>query len=334
MQQMAYGDFRPVADTAGFIIACPQGAAGSDSARIWNIGQDTVLVDDIGFTEAMIDTISAEYNINQDRVYATGHSMGAFFSIHLAGHLSNKIAAIASVCGSMTQYMYDSSDPVHPTPYMEIHGTADPLVPYNGANPLYLSVPEVIEFWVEYNNCNPTPIVTLLPDIDTTDGSTVEHHVYNGGDNGINVEHFKVIGGGHTWPGTVGGNQDINASVEIWNFLSRYDINGLISGLGIDQTYENQISTPVTMSQNYPNLFNTQTTIRFNLEHSGHVILRIYNTSGQLVQTLVDERKASGEHSLVWNGTDANGRMISPGVYFCRIDTPGGYDTKSMIFLK
>jgi polyhydroxybutyrate depolymerase len=324
---MAYGDFRPVADTAGFLVAHPQGAAGSDTARIWNIGQDPTLADDIGFTQAMIDTISAEYNIDPDRIYATGHSMGAFFSILLAGHLSEEIAAIASVCGSMTQYMYDSSDPVHPTPYMEIHGTADPLVPYNGANPLYLPVPEVIEYWVDFNNCNANPIITQIPDIDTTDGSTVEHYVYEGGDNGVHVEHFKVIGGGHTWPGTVGGNQDINGSLEIWKFFSRYDINGLIGGVhGMEETYPNQISS----SQNYPNPFNSQTTIRFALEQSGHVNLKIFDTSGRLIQTLLDEYKSSGEHSVIWNGTG----NLNPGMYIYQIDTDGGYDTKTMIFLK
>jgi hypothetical protein len=175
----------------------------------------------------MIDSIGAEYNIDRDRVYATGHSMGAFFSIHLAGRLSDKVAAIASVCGSMTQVMYDSSAPVHPMPYLEVHGTADPLVPYNGANPLYLSIPDVLEYWVDYNNCDTIPMVTPLPDIDTTDGSTVERQVYAGGDSGVTVEHLKVIGGGHSWPGTPGANRDVDASEEIWNFLSRYDIHGL-----------------------------------------------------------------------------------------------------------
>ena len=81
-QQMAYGDFRSIADSAGFLVAHPQGT-GDDGQRIWNIGIDTLVVDDVGFTEAMIDSIDAEYNIDRDRIYATGHSMGAFFSIYL-----------------------------------------------------------------------------------------------------------------------------------------------------------------------------------------------------------------------------------------------------------
>jgi polyhydroxybutyrate depolymerase len=330
------GDFRSIADSAGFLIAHPQGTLTGPGVSIWNIENDTAVADDVGFTEAMIDFIDAEYNINLDRVYATGKSMGGFFSIHLAGQLSEKIAAVASVAGTMTPGMYDIMAPVHPMPLLQIHGTDDFNVPYNGDPLPYLPVTEVLQCWVDFNNCDTTPIVTQLPDIDPNDGSTVERYVYEDGDNGVQVEHLKVIGGRHTWPGSVGGdpgtNYDIDGSEEIWNFLSKYDINGLIEGsFGIETINGDQLSTPVSLSQNYPNPFSSQTTIRFTLEHSGHVILRIYNISGQLVQTLVDEQKAPGEHSLIWNGTDANGRTMSPGMYFCRIDTLGGYDTKSMI---
>jgi polyhydroxybutyrate depolymerase len=224
------GDFRPVADSAGFLVAHPQGTDDA-GVSIWNIGFDPEVADDIGFTEAMIDSIGAEYNIDRSRVYAAGKSLGGFFSIHLAGQLSEKIAAIASVAGTMTQEMYDNMSPVHPTPVMQIHGTADFNVPYNGFPLPYLSVADVLQYWVDYNNCNPTPNITQLPDIDPTDGSTVEHHVYDLGDNGVTVEHFKIIGGGHTWPGSTAGNArtnfDINASEEIWNFLSRYDDEGV-----------------------------------------------------------------------------------------------------------
>ncbi len=60
------------------------------------------------------------------------------------------------------------------------------------------------------------------------------------GDNGVTVEHFKVLGGGHTWPGNaIGGagtNYDIDASAEIWKFFSKYDINGLIEPTGLEES--------------------------------------------------------------------------------------------------
>jgi polyhydroxybutyrate depolymerase len=335
-EQMEWGDFRTIADSAGFLIAHPQGT-GNNGFTFWNIGQDTSAVDDVGFTEAMIDSIGAEYTIDLERVYATGKSLGGFFSIHLAGQLSEKIAAIASVSGTMTQGMYDDMSPVHPTPFLHIHGTDDLLVPYDG-NAAYLSVDVVLQYWVDYNNCNTTPVITQLPDLDPNDGSTVERHVYEDGNNVVTVEHLKIFGGGHSWPGSndpyPGTNFDIDGSEEIWNFLSKYDINGLISGVGIEETYENQVSPTITLSQNYPNPFNSQTTIRFTLEHSGYVTLNIYDINGRLIQTLVNEHKASGEHSVIWNGTDANGRMLNGGMYFYRIDTDKGHDTKSMLLYK
>ncbi len=331
--QMEWGDFRSIADTAGFLIVHPQGTGPG----IWNIGAGQA--DDIGFVEAMIDSIAAEYTINLDRVYATGKSLGGFFSIHLAGQLSEKIAAVASVSGTMTQGTYDASAPTRPTPVMQIHGTDDSLVPYDG-NPFYLSVDEVLDYWISYNNGNTNPIVTQLPDIDTTDGTTVERYVYNNGDNGVTVEHLKVIGGGHSWPGSndpyPGTNFDIDGSEEIWIFLSKYDINGLIGGaVGVESIYNNSKSQSFTLFQNYPNPFKSQTTIGFALKKSEYVTLKIYDHTGQLIQTLVDNQVDSGEHAITWNGKDMNGKMLSPGIYFLNmIDGAGNFGTVKLLLLE
>jgi polyhydroxybutyrate depolymerase len=227
-QQMGFGDFRPIADRDGFLVAHPQGtqSEGERPLNFWNVGAEGV--DDVGFTAAMIDSIAADYNIDRARVYAAGMSNGGTFSHHLAGLLSDEIAAIASVSGPMTPPMVAVSNPVHPTPVMHIHGTEDPLVPYDGRPP-FLSVAAQLEYWVDYNNCDTIPTITQVPDINPDNAFTVEHFVYEGGDNNVNVEHFKIFGGSHAWPRIAGqvGN-DIDASEEIWKFLSRYDINGVV----------------------------------------------------------------------------------------------------------
>jgi len=132
----------------------------------------------------------------------------------------------------MTPEIYTGCNPLHPTAIMQIHGTSDSTVPYGG-NSWTESIEDVLQYWVDSNNCDPSATTTALPDIDPADGSTVEHLLYSGGDHGVTVEHFKVIGGEHTWPGAaswgVGTNYDIDASAEIWDFFSRYDINGLIN---------------------------------------------------------------------------------------------------------
>ncbi len=234
-EQMNYGDFRTIADTAGFLLVHPMGTTDGLGNTYWNAnwGGD---VDDIGFTEALIDSLTVDYNIDPNRVFSTGMSNGGFMSYTLACELSHRIAAIASVTGTMNTNQSGNCEPEHPMPVMEIHGTADFVVPYNG-NAFMESIPNTLAFWVNFNQCNEVPEISEIPDIDPNDGCTAELHFYGNGSNGVTVEHFKIINGGHTWPGSAfpsgsgNTNQDIDASAEIWKFFSKYDINGLINPL-------------------------------------------------------------------------------------------------------
>jgi len=229
--QMEDHDFRPVADTAGFIVAHPLGEPVVGPVRGWNFGDDS-LPDDVLFTAEMIDTIAADFNINLDRVYACGMSFGGFFSVFLAGQLGDRIASIASVAGTILNNVPDSMiAPARPMAFLEIHGTGDNNVPYNG-NQASKSAQYVLDLFVDHNNCDTIPSITALPDVNPNDGSTVEHYVYANGEDGTTVEHLKVIGGRHTWPdentNAQGVNRDINGCVEIWKFFSRFDMNGSI----------------------------------------------------------------------------------------------------------
>ena len=276
-QQMFYGDFRDIADTEGFLLVHPEGTTFIGN-QFWNVGFPGIssTIDDVGFTEALIDELATLYTIDLDRVYATGMSNGGFMSFLLACQLSEKIAAVASVTGSMTQDTFDDCNAQLPTPVLQIHGTEDDVVSYNENN-LSLPIPDVISYWVDHNNCETTPTTTTLPDVDVSDGSTIEYSVYEDGDNGITTEHMKVIGGGHTWPGSVlntaGTNQDIDASMEIWLFFSRYDINGLLS----TDDYENK---HVSI---YPNP--TQSKINLSLNYSKEVHYKLFSPLGKQLMT-------------------------------------------------
>ena len=276
-QQMFYGDFRDIADTEGFLLVHPEGTTLIGN-QFWNVGFPGLssTIDDVGFTEALIDELATLYTIDLDRVYATGMSNGGFMSFLLACQLSEKIAAVASVTGSMTQDTFDDCNAQLPTPVLQIHGTEDDVVLYNENN-LSLPIPDVISYWVDHNNCETTPTTTTLPDLDVSDGSTIEHSVYEDGDNGITTEHMKVIGGGHTWPGSVlnsaGTNQDIDASMEIWLFFSRYDINGLLS----TDDYENR---HVSI---YPNP--TQSKINLSLNYAKEVHYKLFSPLGKQLMT-------------------------------------------------
>ena len=165
-QQMFYGDFRDIANTEGFLLVHPEGTTLIGN-QFWNVGFPGLssTIDDVGFTEALIDELATLYTIDLDRVYATGMSNGGFMSFLLACQLSEKIAAVASVTGSMTKDTFDDCNAQHPTPVLQIHGTDDGVVLYNGNN-LSIPIADVISYWVDFNNCETTPTTTTLPDVD------------------------------------------------------------------------------------------------------------------------------------------------------------------------
>ena len=301
-QQMVYGDFRDIADTEGFLLVHPEGTTFIGN-QFWNVGFPGLSsnIDDVGFTEALIDELATLYAIDLDRVYATGMSNGGFMSFLLACQLSEKIAAVASVTGSMTQDTFDDCNAQRPTPVLQIHGTEDDVVLYNG-NTLSIPIADVISYWVDHNNCETTPTTTTFPDIDPSDGSTIEHSVYEDGDNGITTEHMKVIGGGHTWPGSVintgGTNQDIDASMEIWLFFSRFDINGPLS---TDDFENNQVTI-------YPNP--TQSHINLSLNYSIDVHYKLFSPLGQ---QLMDGIITSSNQEIDISHLPSN-------IYFLKVD--------------
>lgn len=321
-QQFVYGSFTELAETDNFIIALPQGTKDPYGFRGWNVGKTSIqiTVDDVGFTEALIEEISSTFSIDEKRVYATGMSNGGDLSYVLACQLGDKIAAIAPVAGAMViGTMLDcSAFPQYPTQVLIIHGTEDPsfLAPYDGNNEIE-SVEDVMQFWVKNNHTNKKPRVTSLPDLDPNDGSTVEHIIYNRGAKRSSIEHMKILGGGHTWPGAafiIGPtNMDIDASEEIWKFFSRYDINGLI-----DNRKVKKVSSEARV-QYYPNPFTE--TIKFSLiaPQDSDIELRMYNANGIKISKGVTYYEYSdGVHEVNWKA-DGN----KDGYYYFKLFVDG-----------
>lgn len=264
-EQMWYGDFRAIADTAGFIIVHPEGTLNAGE-QFFNAGWGTSTVDDLGFTSALIDSLLLDYNIDETRVYSTGMSNGGYMSFHIACNLSDRFAAVGSVTGSMAPQSMVSCNPTHPTPIIQIHGTADGTVNYNGTAFASESIQSVLSYWSGYNNCDITAITTSIPNINAGDGSTVEKIEYLNGDNCSEVKHFKVTGGGHTWPGApvvIGvTNYDINASIEIWKFFSKYDINGLRTTCSLSAT---NLGLVTELIEVYPNPTKSSISLKGNI---------------------------------------------------------------------
>ena len=213
-------DMRAVAESNTFILVYPQGSC-LDGSSHWNacsLGVDNKSnSDDMGFVESMIGEISSEYNIDRERVYATGYSNGGMMAYGLANYKSNLIAAVASVSG----VMLDCTGPTsHPMPVVHLHGTSDDVLPYNGNND-WSSTQSTLDYWINFNNTIISPTVNS----DNSGGMPIEHYVYDQGDNSVSVEHYKFIGGNHVWFSAT--YQGQNTSEIVWNFVSKYDINGL-----------------------------------------------------------------------------------------------------------
>ena len=85
---------------------------------------------------------------------------------------------------------------------------------------------------------------------------------------------------------------------------------------------------------NYPNPFNPETNVAFNLKVKGNVRIDIFNVSGQKISTLTNSVFEAGQHSVEWNGTTDNGSSVSSGIYFCRMQTSDYNATGKMILMK
>jgi polyhydroxybutyrate depolymerase len=281
---MSTVDMRSIADAAHFILVYPQAIPdpGNGGATSWMHKLPTTH-NDVPFVQAIIDAVSSNYSIDANRIYACGYSLGGEFSYELACQLNDEIAAIGVVARTMGSNTYSNCSPVHPTGIITILGTADTISDYNGISyagiQYYESADDVHNYWAVSNDCSTAPIMETLPNTNTSDGSSVERYTWSNSDDCIYIEHLKVIDGGHDWPGSFG-NMDINASQEIWDFVSRYDINGLI---GCASLSTNDLKSSQTNYKIYPNPFSKQVNIETGLPWVK--AYKIYNLRGKQMAT-------------------------------------------------
>jgi polyhydroxybutyrate depolymerase len=309
LQQQLYSNFMPIADTANFLMVYPDGKAPLGN-QYWNAGFGGT-ENDVLFMSDLIDSLKLNYNIDLNSIYSCGMSNGGIMSYYLACNLPNRIAAIASVTGSMLKTWF-SCAPSRPFPIMEIHGTADGTVNYLG-DATFAPIDSVVKKWSSHNNCNPAPTTFSVPNISLTDNSTALHYVYSGGTSGSSVELYKVIGGGHSWPGAfaflANTNQDFSASVEIWRFFRKYKLGQFVPNVGLSEN---------TLSQNIK-LFPNPVTEKLFIEGLTEANVKVINLVGEMI---IQKNNA--------NSIDVS--SLNSGIYFLQI-TSG--NTQSVIkFIK
>ena len=222
------------ADDAGFVAVFPNGTGAGPFLTFNSGGVEWELVkkqpDDVAFVSRLLDDLAAVVHLDAKRVFATGMSNGGMMCYRLAAELSERIAAIAPVAGTMA---VTEAKPKRPVPVLHFHGTEDLLVPYGGPDqraPKFLtfkSVEDSVAAWVKLDGCRETPLVEELPDA-VDDGTKVTRQTYRS-DAGHEVVLVTVSGGGHTWPGRqppfglIGrSTRDISATDMIWDFFVRH----------------------------------------------------------------------------------------------------------------
>jgi polyhydroxybutyrate depolymerase len=228
--------FDKLADREEFIAVFPDGVGNSWNDGRQNLASEAYLlnVDDVGFVDAMIETISLEFPVDRKRIYATGISNGAIFSHFLAAQRASTFAAIAPVVGGLAIPFNEHFNPDDTVSVIIIQGTADPLVPYNGGQiaggnrGAIISTDDTVELWVQNDGCNEIPLKEELPNGDLNDGCLVTQYTWSNGNANSAVVLLKIEGGGHTWPGgaqylpmSIIGRvcKDFDATEIIWSFF-------------------------------------------------------------------------------------------------------------------
>ena len=242
-----------VAEEQGWIIVCPQALdfnyenallGGSyDFGACWNAGCTVSVsfnmygmpfsfdvnvnenVDDEGFLMATLAALKEEYNVDQDKIFFAGFSLGGFMSHRMAinhGDVINSIAAISGVIGNNLTTL----TPVDNVNVLQIFGTTDEMITYDdalisleslGSYNIGLPVEQTVEFWRTFNQCDETPILEQYPDT-YNDGLTFEMYQYLNGTNDARVAFIKVYNGSHDWYSST--SHDIDYNIEIVRFFT------------------------------------------------------------------------------------------------------------------
>ena len=172
---------------------------------------------DVAYVNAIIDSLSESHQIDESRIYAVGYSLGAMYTYEVACQMSDRFAAIASHAGSMPMNQ-SSCDPERPVSIMHIHGAQDSLIPYNQTwewkawdlvGQMY-DIPNLVQHWSEQHGCD------RQAENATASGT---HIVHDACQEGARVEHHRLSGVDHEWPGEIDG---VSTHQAIWSFLSEF----------------------------------------------------------------------------------------------------------------
>jgi len=308
--QLAIGDLRETADEERFILVYPQALpdpndGGSTNWQVVTSGDLPFTVpnphSDIDFVTALIEEMHSLFSVDLTRIYAMGYSNGGGFVYDIACRLNDYITGVGAVARTMYAESYANCQTNHPTPIVTILGTEDYNSNYDGVvyegTLYYHSSDEVNTFWINENNLLLQADIIEVPDINPSDGSTVERYQWSDAQGCRELTHYKVLGGDHDWPGAFG-NMDIVSHEVIWDHLKEFDMNGRIScGSLVVSDFE-----PISWSI-APNPTSSRLIINLD-EFRAPLDYRIFNTGGiSCLEGTLQSKSASIELESLKAGT-------------------------------
>ena len=203
----SYLKFSEMADAYGYLYINPDGTTDPQGNQFWN-ATDACCdfynsgTDDSGYILDLINAVKAEYNVDADRVFLVGLSNGAFMSYRMAGEYSNAVSAIVSQAGAAFK---DPTDfpPTSPMRVLQIHGTSDDVIYYDGGNNFAAPYPgaiESVENWATFNGCSSSyesPAMQLDLTTDVPGAETTIRRYASGCNSDALVELWTIAGGAH-----------------------------------------------------------------------------------------------------------------------------------------
>ncbi|MEY3385413.1 MAG: hypothetical protein RIR53_224 [Bacteroidota bacterium] len=279
------------ADAEGFILVYPEGyrIAG---VYTFNAGAccapaTTMNIDDVGYVDALLNTLRARLPIDTTRVYATGFSNGALLCYRLANQLTHRFAAIAPVAGCLVYYPWT---PTRALPIISFHSYKDQNVKYSGgvtvgSTDTYFPPQDSILGVISANYSCSKQKDTISHQVNAYD-----HFVYSDCSCGAVIEQYVSYDGEHSWPGgkargTTTVSAQFNATDLMWQFFQRYTTACQTTSVPTLSSIESPLA--------FPNPFHGRIAVRYS---TGPEPTSLFNSVGE----------------LIWSGSDIEQQDFAP----------------------
>lgn len=201
-----------IADQEGHVVVYPAG-----QGLRWNDGLTESTSDDIGFLREVVKQVTLEQETDRDQVFLTGLSDGAVMAHRFACETDGVVRAVAVVAGHLPEPVAARCTAGAPTAVLEVAGTADRIIPFDGVPGKMLSARRSIEHWAARNGCPPTPREKAVAASGAESG-TVDRIAYESCPGGADAVLLAIDGGGHTWPD----ESDLSAADEVFDFFDAH----------------------------------------------------------------------------------------------------------------